>query len=803
MGVHSGQWCRRGGVLVMAAIPCVLSAGWPIEGALAAESGPVSLPYPDPPFRGVIAPSASASTPDYPAPLRAAKGAPNILVIMTDDIGFGAAGTFGGPIPTPNLDRLAARGLIYNRFHTTALCSPTRAALLTGRNHHAVGMGVVTDMATGYPGYNASIPKSAATMAEVLRQNGYSTAMFGKHHNVPIWESSPSGPFDRWPTGLGFDYFYGFVGGETNQWHPALIRGTSRVAQPDIGRPDSVLDRFLADDAIHWLHEQKASAPDKPFFIYYAPGTAHAPHQAPQEWIVRFNGQFDNGWDALRETIVARQKAIGIVPVDAAITPRPDGLPAWNSLLPGQKAVAARMMEVFAGMLAYQDAQIGRVLDEIDRMEEGDNTLVLFIEGDNGTSPEGGLGGTTNWSAAIGGALQEDEAWLQSQIADLGSERSYGHFPTAWAWALNAPFPWFKQVASHLGGTRNPLVVSWPARIAQRGVRSQFLDITDVMPTVLEAARVPVPASVNGVWQKPLDGVSFAYTFGEAAAPERRTTQYFEMFGNRAIYHDGWWAGTTPNRVPWRSAAKDPKPVTEWSWELYDLTHDFAQARNLASRYPDKLKEMQALWDKQARVNQAYPLDDSTLARLRINPYQKGRTRFTYWGGGLHLAQETAPALGRGAFTVTAQIDVPQGGASGALLASGGHFGGWSFFFSDGRPAVAYAGSQRPSDQVRIVGTVALLPGPATLTYRFEPDAAKAWLPSGMLTIAVDGADMAQGRVERIAMIAAEATETFDIGDDSGTHVVPDYTGGARFNGTIRKITVDLTDNRKSTGQEK
>ncbi len=775
---------------------CAFGAGWPGHAAPAAGEG-TSLPYPPPPFAGKIEPSATASAPDYPAPVRPPQGAPNILVILTDDTGFGAAGTFGGPVPTPNLDRLASRGLIYNRFHTTALCSPTRAALLTGRNHHAVGMGVVTDMATGYPGYNSIIPKSAATMAEVLRQNGYSTAMFGKHHNVPMWEMSPSGPFDRWPTGLGFDYFYGFIGGETNQWRPALIRGTNRVSQPDAGRADSVLDRFLADDAIHWLHEQRASAPDRPFFVYYAPGTAHAPHQAPRDWIDRFKGRFDGGWDALREATVARQKAAGIVPADTAAPPRPEGLPAWDSLPSGQKAVAARMMEVFAGMLAYQDAQIGRVLDEIARMGESDNTLVMFIEGDNGTSPEGGLNGTTNWSAAIGGAMQEDDTWLQSQIADLGSERSYGHFPTGWAWALDAPFPWFKQVASHLGGTRNPLVVSWPARIGQRGLRSQFLDVTDVMPTVLEAAQVPVPGSVNGAKQAPLDGVSFAYTFDDAAAAERRKTQYFEMFGNRAIYHDGWWAGTTPNRVPWRSVAKDPKPVTEWSWELYDLTRDFAQANNLAGRYPGKLKELQALWDRQARVNRVYPLDDSTLARLRINPYEKGRTRYTYWGGDLHLPQETAPALGRGAFTLTAEIDVPEEGPRGVLLASGGHFGGWSFFFRNGRPAVAYAGSQRPSDQVRVAGAEALRPGPARLTYRFEPDAARPGLPSGTLTITANGVEIARGRVERIAMVAAEATETFDVGDDSGTHVVSDYDGAASFNGTIREVTVDLSDHRK------
>ena len=784
---HRPHWLRA------VALPAVLlCTGWGMDGRAAESSGNVSLPYPDPAFRGVIQQSAQKSTPDYPKPVRAAEGAPNIIVIMTDDLGFGVASTLGGPVPTPNLDRLAARGLVYNRFHTTALCSPTRAALLTGRNHHVVGAGVVTDMTTGYPGYNSVIPKSAATMAEVLRQNGYSTAMFGKHHNVPIWETSPAGPFDHWPTGLGFDYFYGFIGGETNQWRPALIRGTNRVAQPDSERGDSVLDRFLADDAIQWLHEQKASSPEKPFFVYYAPGTAHAPHQAPKEWIERFKGQFDGGWDALRDGIVARQKKIGVIPADTTVSPRPDGLPAWGTLTSGQKTVAARMMEVFAGMVAYQDAQIGRILDEIDRMGEADNTLILFIEGDNGTSAEGGLYGTTNWGAAISGTFAENDAWRESQLANLGSERSYGHFPTGWAWALNAPFPWFKQVASHLGGTRNPLVVSWPAQITQRGLRSQFLSVTDIMPTVLEVAQVPVPNNVNGVKQKPLDGVSFSDTFKNVATAEQHKTQYFELFGNRGIYHDGWWAGTTPNRLPWKNAANKPKPITEWSWELYDLKHDFAQAKNVASLYPDKLKALQALWDEQARANQVYPLDDSTLARLRNNPYQKGRTRFTYWGGDLHVAQETAPVLGRAAFTIDADIDVPQGGAQGALLASGGHFSGWSFFFQNGRPAVAYVRSQHPDDQIRIVSEAKLPSGPAKLTYRFEPDASKSFLSSGVLTIAVNGTEVARGRVTRIAPVSAEATETFDVGDDSGTRVVSDYDADPRFNGIIRKLTVEL-----------
>ncbi len=758
-------------------------------GAALARTAPgTTLPRPAEPFRGSIERSARQSTPAYPAQQTAPAGAPNILIFMTDDIGFGVAGAFGGPIPTPNLDRLAKRGLTYNRFHTTALCSPTRAALLTGRNHHAVGMGVVTDMTTGYPGYDSSIPKSAATMAEVLRQNGYSTAMFGKHHNVPIWESSPAGPFDHWPTGLGFDYFYGFIGGETNQWHPALVRGTNHVEAPDSGRPDSVLDRFLADDAIHWIHEQKASAPDKPFFIYYAPGTAHAPHQAPKEWIARFKGQFDAGWDVMRAQTVAHQKAQGLIPADTATTPRPDGLPAWDSLSAQQKAVAARMMEVFAGMIAYQDAQIGRVLDEIDRMGQSPNTLTLFIEGDNGTSPEGTIRGTTNWTAAMTRSIQEDDAWLKTQLDELGGEKTYEHFPTGWAWALNAPFPWFKQVASHLGGTRNPMVVSWPAKIAQRGLRSQFLHVTDVMPTVLEAAGVALPSSVNGVKQQKVDGISFAYSFADAKAPSAKRTQYFEMFGNRAIYHDGWLAGTTPNRVPWKSAADHPVDITDWNWELYDLDHDFAQANNLAASRPEKLRALQKLWDREAWANHVYPLDDSTLARVRINPYQKGRDHYSYWGPDLHIAQESSPQLGRAAtFSITMDVTIPQQGPKGVLLASGGRFGGWSFYFDKGRPAMVHAPSQRADGQFRVVAATPVNPGPVRLTYSFARSG-----KGGTMTISVDGKEVGRGPIGTIAPFIAEVTETFDTGDDSGSRVIDDYADAVRFNGTIGKIDIDL-----------
>jgi arylsulfatase len=708
---------------------------------------------------------------------------------MTDDVGFGASSTFGGPIPTPNLDRLAERGLIYNRFHTTALCSPSRAALLTGRNHHAVGSGVVTDMATGFPGYNSVIPRSAATIARVLGGNGYSTAMFGKHHNTPMWESSPTGPFDRWPTGLGFDYFYGFIGGETDQWHPSLIRGTSRVAPPDIGGPDSILDRFLADDAIHWLHEQQAAAPERPFFIYYAPGSTHAPHQAPADWIARFKGKFDEGWDALRDRIVTQEMAKGIIPDQTAVSSRPDVIPAWSSLPTERRRIAARMMEVYAGMLAYQDSQIGRILDEMDRMGVSDNTMVLFIQGDNGASAEGGATGSTNWSTAMltGG---EDVAWQLAQLDKLGGSSSYGHFPMGWAWALDAPFPWFKTAASQLGGTRDPLVVSWPAKIQQRGVRSQFHHLIDVMPTILEAAGIEPPSSVDGVAQKPLDGISFLYSFASPAAEERRTSQYFEMFGSRAIYSDGWWAGTTPQLVPGAARRQTPPPQS-WPWELYDLNTDFAQARNLAGDRPDRLREMQRQFDKAAQRNQVYPLDADPLTRLRANPFNQDRKSYKFWGSDVRLSDDTAPPIRSHAFTIDADVGLGKD-TNGVLLASGGQFGGWTFYLKNGRPAAAYAGSAQLKDRTVVIASSPLAPGATKISYRFKFAPGKEWLRGGVLSISADGREVAREEVPRIVPVLAEMTETFDIGDDTGSQVIADYAGRSRFEGTIRQIEVRI-----------
>lgn len=750
----------------------------------------IILPQPAEPFAGRIGETYADSAPAFPKPVTAPKGAPNVFLILTDDVGFGAASTFGGPIPTPNLDRLAARGLVYNRFHTTAMCSPTRAALLTGRNHHAVGNASVSDIATGYPGYWSMIPKSAATVAEILRQNGYNTAMFGKHHNIPMHQTSISGPFDQWPTGLGFEHFYGFIGGDTEQWTPKLYRGNTPAEQKYDKDPDYILDRDLADEAISYVHAQKAAAPDKPFFLYYAPGTAHAPHQAPADWIAKFKGRFDTGWDAVRVDTLNRQIAMKIVPAGTKATPRLGDIPAWGSLSPEQKRVSARMMEVYAGMLAYQDAQVGRLLDELDRMGESSNTLVMFIEGDNGASSEGSMQGSTNELGTFANGAAEDMTWLTSMIDKLGGKDSYGHFPVGWAWATNSPFPWMKQIASHLGGTRNGLVVSWPDRIKARGIRSQFTHVNDIMPTILEVAGIKAPDSVNGVTQQPVNGVSFAYSFDAPKAPERHDTQYFEMIGTRAIYHKGWLASTTPARVPWKMGASDRQPMA-YDWELYNLDKDFAQSRNLAARYPDKLRELQALWTAEAKKNKVFPIDDrqtfdrSSSSRIAFAPRRKS---FVYWGKGISVAEPAAPTISGRSFRIVADVDLPADGGHGALVALGSKFGGWSFYLKNGRPAAHMALSQQPRHQFDVVADTPLAAGPTQIVYEFDYDGG-GFGRGGLMRISVGGREVARGRIERTILITAGIGETFDIGDDTGATVI-DYPGGRAFSGEIRKVEV-------------
>lgn len=744
------------------------------------------LPRPAEPFAGTIGTTYADSTPAFHAPVTPPAGAPNVVVIMTDDVGFGAASTFGGPIPTPHLDQLAAQGLSYNHFHTTAMCSPTRASLLTGRNHHAVGNGIVANLSTGFPGYENLLPKSAATIAEVLRQHGYNTAMFGKHHNAPETHVSAAGPFDLWPTGLGFEYFYGFMAAETNQFTPALYRGITPL--PTL--KEGVLDKALADDAINWLHQQKAAAPDKPFFIYYATGTAHAPLQAPADWIAKFKGRFDAGYDVVRAETVARQKAQGIIPADAVNTPRPPQIPAWEDLTPEQQRINARMMEVYAAMLAYQDAQVGRLIDEIERMGLRDNTLVIFIEGDNGAAAEAGMHGRLNPMSAFANGTVENEQILLANLDKLGGPDAVPNYGFGWTWATNAPFRLAKQFASHLGGTRNGMVVSWPERIKAPGIRSQFSHVIDIAPTILEAAGIEAPGIVNGVAQQPIDGVSLMYSFAAPDAAERHTTQYFEMMGNRAIYHDGWLASTTPPAAPWDEARTSVLP-SDYAWELYNLREDFSQARDLAAAQPEKLAQLKSLFMSEARRNQVLPLDNRlTMARFEAAANQRRKaSSYTYWGAGVSVPTPLAAPILNRSFTVVAELEAPKK-ASGVVMAVGSKFGGWSFFVKNGTPVALMAASQLPGDQSRVAAGKPLPAGKSVLKYQFIAD--PGINPGGEMRISIDDKEVGRGRIARSISKYPEMTDTLDIGFDADTPVTTEYRDGGWFNGVIRRVDVTL-----------
>jgi arylsulfatase len=741
-------------------------------------------------FTGKIGKTATASVPAWPQRVRAPAGAPNVLVILTDDVGFSAASTFGGPIRTPNLDRLAARGLIYNRFHVTSICSPTRAALLTGRNPHDVGFGIVGNLSTGFPGYDNLIPRSAATVARVLRDNGYSTAMFGKNHTTPDVDLSAAGPFEQWPTGLGFDYFYGFNADEANQFTPGVYRNTTPVPP----RKDAVLDKALADEAIGWLHNQDAAHSDRPFFIYYAPGSTHMPHQAPADWIEKFRGKFDQGWDAVRSATANRQLAMGVVPKGTVNTPRPEGLPAWDSLTPLQRKSSARFMEAYAGMLAYQDAQIGRLLDEIDRMGKSDNTLVMFVEGDNGAQAAPGITGTINAVSHYMNNVKETDEDHVAMLDKIGGPDTLPDYGAGWAWAMTAPFPYFKTFASHLGGTRNGLVVSWPRMIKERGLRTQFSHVDDIMPTILEAAGLPAPVSVDGVKQQPIAGVSLIYSFNAPQAPERHTTQYFEVTGNRAIYHDGWWANTTPTRYSFRvgTSPGETSTPTGSKWELYDLKTDYSQSHDLAAKYPQKLAEMRDMFDRMAEAHQVYPIDDTlNLPRFLAQGQQlPKRDHFTFWGGGITVPPFRAPPLFTQSFTLTANIDLPAPSGNGTVAALGSKFGGWSFFLKDGKPGALMAVSQLGRGRYLVQSAEGLKAGKATVTYTF--DRAKGWNAGGTMTIAVNGKEVARGPIGATITIPADPTAMFTVGFDGDTPVTDFFPGDASFSGAIDRVDVQL-----------
>lgn len=733
------------------------------------------------------APAAVSAAGDLFLRRPAPQEAPNVLIVLLDDVGFGAAGTFGGPVPTPALDRLAQTGLRYNTFHTTGICSPTRAALLTGRNSHAVGIGNVMNTPAPHPGRSGVMPPSAATLAQVLRQNGYGTAAFGKWHLAPSWEVSQVGPFDRWATGAGFEKFYGFMDGETDQFHPTLYEGTSPV-RPPLG-PGYHLNDDLAAHAIEWMQMQKSLTPGRPFFVYLAPGGTHAPLQAPADWIARFRGQFDQGWDRMREETIARQKKLGVVPQNTRLTPRPAQLPAWKDLAPERRRIAARMMEVYAGYLAHTDAAVGRVIDALDALGERDHTLVFYVVGDNGASGEGGLNGAWAEMGTIQGVNPTD-AWFLERLDQLGGPNAAVHYPAGWAWAMDTPFQWTKQIASHLGGIRNPLVVSWPARIRDAGaLRTQYGFVADIMPTVLEAVGLELPASVDGIAQQPLDGVSLIASFTDATAPSRHVTQYYEIYGNRSIYHDGWMASAFHGRAPWALLDPKPHPFAEDTWELYDLGNDFSQAHDLAARHPERLREMQALFQKGAERNRVLPLLDGEPSR-ELPRLSAGRSEFTFHQGTVGTPEPQAPPFTYRPHRVEAKLAATSGTAtrSGVLAALGGTAGGWSLYVdATGRPAFTY--NLFGIERTTITGPDPLPPGTATVTldFAFESGPGKA----ATATLGVDGKPAASGRVARTAPYFHTIDETFDIGVDTGSPVA-DYPPYNDFTGRIEAVTVSI-----------
>ncbi|MCW1384917.1 sulfatase-like hydrolase/transferase [Novosphingobium sp. KCTC 2891] len=736
---------------------------------------------------------AETHAPAWPSNPAAPKGAPNVIVIMTDDVGFGATSTFGGPVPTPAFDALGKEGLRYNRFNTTALCSPTRASLLTGRLPQNVNMGNVTNLPTGYDGYTSVIPKTAGTMAQILKENGYNTAMFGKNHLTPDWEMSPAGPYDRWPTGLGFEYFYGFMSADTSMWAPSITENTLPV-EPPHNDPAYHFEKDMADHAIRWMQTQKAAAPDKPFFMYYAPGLSHTPHHAPKEWIDKFKGQFDQGWDKLREETFARQKRLGVIPAGTQLTPRPSSLPAWSSLKPEQKKVYSRLMEIYAATVAYSDYQTGRLIDAVKASGQFDNTLIVYIEGDNGSSAEGGLNGLSYEQSAITGR-KESFAELAANIDKFGGPDMYNHFPAAWAWAMNAPFPYWKQVASQAGGVRNGMVMSWPARIADKGaVRSQYAHVSDIMPTVLEAAGIAAPETLDGVKQQPVDGISLAYSFTKGDAQSARRQQIYEMMENFGIYKDGWMAGTLPKRMAWEvGVGEDHKMAVgpeQRNWVLFNMDKDFSTAKDLSKSNPAKLKEMQDLFWVEAAKNHILPIHDWSEGTQGRPSLGRTRTSFVYKPGTGTINEDAAPHTIGHSFAIDTDLTVPAAGASGVVIAQGGKFGGYSLYLKDGRPAFHY--NALGPDQYAILADAPLAPGDHTLSADFKADGSKL-RSGGTLTLLVDGKPVASGRVSQTVAGWMSHTEGLDIGSDPITPVSPDYASAtSAFTGTIKEVRFSI-----------
>ena len=720
--------------------------------------------------------------------VKAPASAPNVLIVLIDDMGFGQSSAFGGPVHMPTVERLANEGLRYNEFHTTALCSPTRSALLTGRNHHTNNIGSITETATAFPGQTGQRPNSVTPLAEMLRLNGYSTAAFGKSHETAAWEVSPSGPTDRWPTRSGFDKFYGFLGGETNQWAPLLYDGLTQVTLPKDPNYHFMTD--MTNQAIHWVQYQKSLTPDKPFFMYFAPGATHAPHHVPKEWIEKYKGKFDQGWDVLRAETLARQKKLGVVPADTVLAPKPAAIKDWAALTPDEKKLFTHQMEVFAGFGEYADTEVGRLVEAITDLGQLDNTLVFYIVGDNGASAEGGMNGLFNEATYFNG-VQENLADILEHYDELGGPTTYPHYAAGWAVAGDTPFTWTKQVASNYGGTRNGMAVHWPKGITARGeIRSQWHHVIDVAPTILEAADLPQPTSVDGTPQTPIEGVSMVYTFAHRDAPSRHTTQYFEIFGNRAIYHDGWLAGTV-HRAPWESKVR--AALDKDTWELYDTRNDFSLVHNVAVSQPAKLKELQDLFIKEAEKNHVLPLDDRTLERLNAAlvgrpDLMAGRTSLTVHQGMTGMSENAFINVKNRSLAITADVESPATGANGVILAQAGRFGGWSLYVKDGRPAYTYnwIGLQ----QYTVAATQPLPAGKATVRVDFAYDGGMG--KGGTVTLSVNGTQVATGRIDRTQCCIFSADEGADVGEDSGTPVSSAYTSPFAFTGKIAGVTVTL-----------
>jgi arylsulfatase len=757
------------------------------------------LPIPDRPTPGLTTYDAKDPETAYPPiePLVPPAGAPNVLIVLIDDVGFGASSAFGGPCRTPTAERLAAGGLRFNRFHTTALCAPTRQALLTGRNHHSVGMGSITETATSAPGNSSLRPNTKAPLAMTLKLNGYSTAQFGKCHEVPVWQTSPMGPFDAWPSGGGgFETFYGFIGGENNQWDPALYDGTTPVEPPASPEEGYHLTEDLADRAVSWIRQQKALMPDKPFFVYFAPGATHAPHHVPKEWADRYAGEFDDGWDVQRERTFARQKETGVIPADAELTARHAEITAWDDMPDELKPVLAREMEVYAGFLEHVDHHVGRLIDALEDLEVLDDTIVYYIIGDNGASAEGTMNGAFNEMANFNGmAALESPEFMLSKMDEFGSPSSYNHYSVGWAWAMNTPFQWTKQVASHWGGTRNGTIVHWPKGIKEKGgLRSQFAHVIDIAPTILEAAGLPEPTMVNGVQQSPMEGTSMLYAFNDADAAERHELQYFEMFGNRGIYHKGWSA-VTKHKTPWMLVDAAMPAFDDDVWELYDGTSgDYSQARNLAAEQPERLGALQRLWLIEAVKYNVLPMDDRTGERL--NPDLAGRPTLIrgnsqlFFSGMGRLSENSVVSIKNRSFSVTAEVDVPEGRANGVIIAQGGRFGGWAVYAKDGVAKFVY--NVLGIHEFATTADSPIPVGTHQVRIEFAYDGG-GLAKGGDVTLYYDGNSVGAGRVEHTQPMVFSADETTDIGYESGTTVSPDYTAHeSRFTGKVNWVQLEV-----------